>query len=292
MPEYPDLVVYLETLEPRIVGKRLNKLFVRSAFVLRTAEPSPDAFNGRYVTGLRRIGKRIVIAFEDDLFAVIHLRVMGRLRWLGSHIKVGKTGLADFVFDHGTLVLAEFGTKKRASLHLVRGEEALAAHDPGGLDVLEIDLPTFAQQLKSEPHLVKRSLTDPKLFSGIGNAYSDEILHRAQVSPFKHAAKLDADEVERLYHAARSTLEDWTRWIRDEVGPGFLDKVVAARKGMGVHGRYNEPCPVCGSPVQRVVYSDNEMNYCPTCQTEGKIHADRALSRLLHDGFPKHVDEL
>lgn len=292
MPEYPDIALYLEALESRIVGRPLQKLFVRSAFVLRTAAPPPERYEGRKVAGLGRIGKRVVIAFEGELYAVIHLRVTGRLRWLGSHVKVGKSGLADFVFEHGTLVLAEFGTKRRASLHLVEGEAALAALDAGGLDPLAIDLAAFAARLRSESHLAKRALTDPSLFSGIGNAYSDEILHRARVSPFELTGKLDDDAVERLYRATRSTLNDWVRWLREEAGGGFPDKITSTHKGMSVHGKFGEPCPVCGSPVQRVVYSENEMNYCATCQTEGKIHADRAMSRLLHDAFPKHVDEL
>ena len=292
MPELPDLTVYLEALESRVVGRVLEHVRLPSPFVLRTAVPPVADAEGRRVIGLRRIGKRIVLALEGDLFLVIHLMVLGRLRWLMPGAKGGKSALVLFELANGTLALVESGSKRRASLHVVAGEQALAALDPGGLEPLEIDQPRFAAQLRRENHIVKRALTDPKLFAGIGNAYSDEILHRAQISPFRQTAQLTDAEIGRVYEATRSTLQDWTRWLRTETGTGFPEKVTAFREGMAVHGRYGQPCPVCGAPVQRIVYADNETNYCARCQTGGKILADRAMSRLLHDSWPRSIDEL
>ncbi|HET7845118.1 MAG TPA: DNA-formamidopyrimidine glycosylase family protein [Xanthomonadales bacterium] len=292
MPELPDLTIYLEALQSRIVGRVLQGVRLASPFVLRTATPPIDTAAGRRVAGLRRVGKRIVIELEGALFLVVHLMVLGRLRWLPVGAKGGKSALALFDFANGTLALVESGSKRRASLHVVEGEAALAALDPGGVEPLEADKPRFAAQLRRENHMVKRALTDPKLFAGIGNAYSDEILHRAQVSPFRLTQQLTDAEVVRLYDATRQVLMEWTRWLRNETGTGFPEKVTAFREGMAVHGRYGQPCPVCGSPVQRIVYAENETNYCARCQTGGRILADRAMSRLLHDSFPRNIDEL
>lgn len=293
MPELPDVVVYLDALQARIEGRVLEGVRLASPFLLRSVDPPLSACTGRRVVGLRRLGKRIVICLDGDLFLVIHLMVAGRLRWKKPGTKVpGKLGLAAFDFESGTLLLTEAGSKKRASLHVVAGEPALAAHDRGGLEVFEADLPDFAEALRSETHTLKRSLTDPRLLSGIGNAYSDEILHRARLSPFKLTDALTDDEIERLFDASRAVLIEWTRRLRDEAGDGFPEKVTAFRKEMAVHGRHREPCPVCGSPVQRIVYSSNETNYCATCQTGGKLLADRALSRLLRKDWPRTLEEL
>lgn len=293
MPELPDVVVYLAALEARIEGRVLEGVRLASPFVLRSVDPPLSAFAGRRVVGLRRLGKRIVIALDGDLFLVIHLMVAGRLRWKKPGAKVpGKLGLAAFDFDSGTLLLTEAGSKKRASLYAVAGEQALAAHDRGGLEVFEADETAFTEALRRETHTLKRTLTDPRLFSGIGNAYSDEILHRARLSPFKLTDALTDDETERLFDACRHVLIEWVRRLLEETGDGFPEKVTAFRKEMAVHGRHREPCPVCGSPVQRIVYSSNETNYCATCQTGGKLLADRALSRLLRKDWPRTIEEL
>ncbi len=293
MPELPDIVVYIEALDRGILGRRLERVRISSPFLLRTALPPISAAEGKQVTGLRRVGKRIVVGLEDDLFLVLHLMVAGRLRWLGPKDKPpGRITLALFDFDSGKLAFTEAGTKRRASLHLVQGEAALQQFDMGGLEVLQADLASFAQRLKSENHTLKRALTDPHIFSGIGNAYSDEILHRARLSPVALSANLGAEEISRLFDATRSVLTDWTDRLRGEAVEKFPEKVTAFREGMAVHGRFGQPCPVCGAPVQRIVHAENETNYCARCQTGGKILADRALSRLLHKSWPKNLDEL
>ncbi len=293
MPELPDIVCYLRALEPRVVGEPLARIRLRSPFLVRSVEPPLAAAEGRRVAGLRRLGKRIVFALEGELFLVLHLMIAGRLRWKKPGARPpGRIGLAAFDFPGGTLLLTEASKKKRASLHLVAGEAALAAHDPGGLEVLEATAAEFAARLRSASHTLKRALTDPRLFSGIGNAYSDEILHRARLSPFKLTGRLDDEELARLFAAARETLGEWTERLCAETGDGFPEKVTAFREGMAVHGRYRKPCPVCGAPVQRIVYAENEANYCAGCQTGGKILADRALSRLLKDDWPRTLEEL
>jgi formamidopyrimidine-DNA glycosylase len=293
MPELPDIVVYIERLRPRIEGQRLEQARVVSPFLVRSVEPSLPEVEGKQVVGLRRLGKRIVLAFEADLFVVLHLMIAGRLHWKPRGAKPpGKVGLAAFTFTTGTLILTEAGTKKRASLHVVRGEAGLAAHNPGGLEVLDADLASFQAALQTENHTLKRALTDPRLFSGIGNAYSDEILHRARLSPLALTQRLDEAEVVRLFDATRQTLLDWTDRLRRDVGDGFPEKVTAFRDGMAVHGRFGQPCPVCGTAVQRIIYAENETNYCPRCQTGGKLLADRSLSRLLKDDWPRSIEEL
>ena len=292
MPELPDLALYLEALDARLVGQKLTRVELPSAFVLRTAVPPIDVLVGTRVTGLRRIGKRIVLAFDHDRFLVLHLMVAGRLHWdAGVPRRGGAKSLAKLEFETGTLTLTEAGTRRRASIHVIEGEAALAAIDPGGIEPLEATREAFARALTATNRSLKRALTDPAIVSGIGNAYSDEILHRAQLPPFKRTQDLDEAEMDRLYAATRSTLSDWIRWLREAEGSGFPGRVTAFRKGMAVHGRYKEPCPVCGAPVQRVVYAENEMNYCARCQTEGRIYADRALSQVLHDDFARHLDE-
>ena len=293
MPELPDIVVYLEALERRIVGQPLERVRIVSPFVLRSVDPPIAAAEGRRVAGLRRLGKRIVWVLEDDLFLVMHLMIAGRLRWKPAGAKPpGRIGLAAFDFPSGTLLLTEAGSKRRASLLLVRGEAALAGLDRGGLEPLGISLTAFRERLVSESHTLKRALTDPRLFGGIGNAYSDEILHRARLSPLALTRKLDEAAVERLFAATTSTLVEWTDRLRDEAGEGFPENVTALREGMAVHGRFREPCPVCGTPVQRIRYADNETNYCPTCQTGGRLLADRGLSRLLKEDWPRSLDEM
>ena len=293
MPELPDVVVYLEALEARIEGRVLEGVRLGSPFVLRSVDPPLSACAGRSVIGLRRLGKRIVIALDGELFLVIHLMVAGRLRWKKAGAKIpGKLGLAAFDFDSGTLLLTEAGSRKRASLHVAAGDRALAEHDRGGLEVLDAELPAFADAVRREKHTLKRTLTDPRLLSGIGNAYSDEILHRARLSPFKLTDALTDDEIRRLFDATRDVLNEWTDRLRDETGEAFPEKVTAFREQMAVHGRHREPCPVCESPIQRIVYSSNETNYCATCQTGGKLLADRALSRLLRKDWPRTIEEL
>jgi formamidopyrimidine-DNA glycosylase len=293
MPELPDIVVYIEHLEASLIGQRLGRVRLLSPFVLRSVTPPIAAAEGKKVASVRRMGKRIVIAFEGGLFLVLHLMIAGRLRWVGADAKLpGRITLAAFGFQHGTLVFTEAGTKRRASIHLVQGETALAAMDPGGLEVLEARPEDFAARLKADRHTLKRALTDPHLFSGIGNAYSDEILHRAKLSPFAQTQSLSGEDTRRLYAAVRSTLTEWTERLRREAGADFPEKVTAFREGMAVHGRFRKPCPVCGSPVQRIVYADNETNYCARCQTGGKVLADRALSRLLKASWPRSIDEL
>lgn len=293
MPELPDVVVYLEALEERIGGAVLENLELASPFLLRSVDPPVSELIGRRVVGFARLGKRLVFEFEGELFSVLHLMIAGRLRWR----QVGQKGpalkpLASFTFSTGLLFLTEAGTRKRASLHLVRGREQLAAFDPGGLEVLEANLDAFRAALQRENHTLKRSLTDPHLFSGIGNAYSDEILHRARLSPVKLTQKLTAEEVERLFQATRATLVDWVERLRGDAKKGFPEKVTAFREDMAVHGRYQLPCPDCGMPVQRIRYAENETNYCPTCQTQGKLLADRSLSRLLRQDWPRTLEEL
>jgi formamidopyrimidine-DNA glycosylase len=293
VPELPDIVVYVEALEERIQGRELLRIRITSPFLLRSVSPPAEAAAGRRVTAVRRLGKRIVIGLDGDLFLILHLMIAGRLHWRKPQAPVGRPrGLAAFDFRHGSLVWTEAGSKKRASLHVVSGEAALAAHDPGGLEVQEATPEQFAGRLCSESHTLKRALTDPHLLSGIGNAYSDEILHRAGLSPFQRTSNLDAEEMGRLYGAARDILHEWTGRLRRERGGGFPEKVTAFRQGMAVHGRYRLPCPVCGSPVQRVVYAENEANYCVTCQTGGRLLADRALSRLLRGDWPRTLEEL
>ncbi len=291
MPELPDLAVYLESLEARILGRELRAVRLANPFVLRTAVPPLSAAEGRKVAGLRRLGKRIVLALEGDLFLVLHLMIAGRLHWLEGKSK-GRNVLALFEFENGVLAFTEAGTKRRASLHLVQGEDALKAMDPGGAEIASLDLPSFSSRLKSQNHTLKRALTDPRLFAGIGNAYSDEILHRARLSPIALTSALKEDEVRRLFEATATTLEDWSRRLREEAKGAFPAKVTAFREGMAVHGRYGKPCPVCGAPVQRIVYAENETNYCARCQTGGKVLADRALSRLLKKSWPRSIDDL
>jgi formamidopyrimidine-DNA glycosylase len=298
LPELPDIVTYIRALEPRVVGRELLGIRIASPFLLRTVSPGPDEAAARRVMGLRRLGKRIVFELEGELFVVIHLMIAGRLHWKPIGAKpvsaklTGKMALAAFDFAEGSLTLTEASTKKRASLAIVRGEDALAGIDRGGLEPLEADLPAFRQALASENHTLKRALTDPRLFSGIGNAYSDEILHRARLSPAKWTTRLTDEEIERLYAAVRSVLSEWTERLISEAGDGFPEGVTAFRPGMAAHGRYNEPCPECGSPIQRIVYAENESNYCATCQTGGKLLADRSLSRLLKGDWPRTLADL
>jgi len=293
MPELPDVVVYIEALERRVVGRTLERVRLLSPFILRTAVPPISAAEGKRVLGFRRVGKRIVFELEGELFLVVHLMVAGRLRWLSRDASApGRITLAVLDFEDGSLALTEAGTKRRASLHLVQGEAALRAFDAGGLEVLQADLTSFAERLKSENHTLKRALADPRLFSGIGNAYSDEILHRARLSPVAMTSALSEEEVARLFAATRATLTGWTERLRATAGADFPEKVTAFRDGMAVHGRFGKPCPVCGAPVQRIRYAENETNYCARCQTGGRVLADRALSRLLHKSWPRNIDEL
>ncbi len=293
MPELPDILAYLTALEARVAGERLEAARLGSPFLLRSIAPPLSAAEGRTVVGLERLGKRIVLALEGDLFLVIHLMVAGRLHWKKRGARVGGRGaLAAFDFPTGSLVLSEASTKKRASLHLVSGRAGLAALDRGGIEVLDADLPRFREALRRENHTLKRALTDPRLFSGIGNAYSDEILHRAKLSPAKLTSRLSEDEVSRLHAATRAVLGEWIERFRRDASRAFPEKVTAFREGMAVHGRYGKPCPDCGTPVQRIVYAENESNYCPTCQTGGRLLADRALSQLLRGDWPKTREEL
>ena len=293
VPELPDVTVYIEALEQRILAARLERVRLVSPFLLRSFDPPLRSAEGRAVQGLRRLGKRIVIALDGDLFLVLHLMIAGRLRWRAAGAKVpGKLGLAAFDFSTGTLLLTEAGTRKRAALHLVKGEDALSTLAPDGLEVFETDLAAFRAALRRENHTLKRALTDPRLFSGIGNAYSDEILHRARLSPVRLSQQLSEEETERLFEATRETLRAWIATLREEAGAGFPENVTAFRPGMAVHGRYGHPCPACGSPVQRIVHAENETNYCARCQTGGRLLADRALSRLLHEDWPRTLEEL
>ncbi len=293
MPELPDVTVYVEALQARCAGQILERIRITGPSLLRSVHPTLADVAGRRVCDVHRLGKRIVFALEEDFFVVVHLMIAGRFRWRPRDAKPGrKPGLAAFVFGSGTLLLTETSSRKRASLHLVRGEAELARHDPGGLEVLEASGTAFRTRLLSANHTLKRALTDPRLFSGIGNAYSDEILHRARLSPVKLTSRLDPDEIDRLYAAVRETLLEWTRRLRDETGDRFPEHVTAFREGMAVHGRHRQPCPDCGSPVQRIVYASNETNYCAVCQTGGRLLADRALSRLLKKDWPRSLDEL
>jgi formamidopyrimidine-DNA glycosylase len=295
MPELPDVTVYVEALEARVVGAPLTGYAILSPFVLRTFDPPLDALTGKAVRRVTRLGKRIVFAFDDELFMVIHLMIAGRFRWFAAEARKkipARIALAEFQFPTGTLVFTEAGTKRRASIHVVRGREALAKFDRGGLEVLEATRAEFAERLARENHTLKRSLTDPRLFSGIGNAYSDEILHRARLSPLKLTSRLADEEITRLFDATRESLIEWTTRLRADFGGDFPEKVTAFREGMAVHGRYKEPCPVCATPVQRIRYRDNETNYCARCQTEGRLLADRAMSRLLKQDWPKTIEEL
>ena len=293
MPELPDIVVYLEAMRPRVLGETLERIRIGGPFVLRSVDPPPRQAEGRRVRGLRRLGKRIVLELEGGLFIVMHLMIAGRLRWVERGAPLPRRfGLAALDFAPGSLLITEAGSKKRASLHVVSGEGALREHDPGGLEVLEADAAAFGRAIARERHTLKRALTDPRLFSGIGNAYSDEILHRARLSPVKMTDTLDHPEVERLHAACRQVLDEWTERLRREAGGGFPGKVTAFREGMAVHGRYRLPCPDCGAPVQRIVRSQNESNYCPGCQTGGRVLADRSLSRLLHEDWPRSLEEL
>jgi formamidopyrimidine-DNA glycosylase len=293
MPELPDITVYEEALQRHIAGRTLERVRIAKPFVLRSFDPPVSEAAGRRVTGISRIGKRLVISLEGDLHIVIHLMVAGRLRWLEAGAKMpGRIGLASFDFESGTLLLTEAGTKRRASITLVKGHAALEAVDRGGLEVMSADLEAFAERLRRENHTLKRSLTDPRLFSGIGNAYSDEILHRARLSPVKQTRRMTDQEIETLFLATKAVLTEWTARLRAECGDGFPAKVTAFHDEMAVHGKFGQPCPACGTPVQRIRYADNETNYCPRCQTDGKLLADRALSRLLKQDWPKSIDDV
>ena len=293
MPELPDILLYLHALQPRVAGKRVTGVRLASPFLLRSVDPPLSAIEGKTIVGLKRIGKRVVFAAEGELFLVFHLMIAGRFRWKPPRTAIpGKVGLLALDFDEGTLILTEAGSRRQASLYVVQGADALAQHDPGGLEVMEIDLPVFAQALMRDNHTLKRALTDPHIFSGIGNAYSDEILHAARMSPFKQTGNLTDEEVRRIYDAMRLTLSQWTAKLQREAGDQFPEKVTAFREGMAVHGRYRQPCPDCGSPVQRIVYAANEANYCANCQTGGRLLADRSLSRLLKDDWPKTLEQL
>ncbi len=298
MPELPDISVYLECLEPRILGQPLSLIRLQSASLLRTVDPPISEANGRVVSSLRRVGKRIAIGLRGDrkgeeLFLLIHLMIAGRLRWRAPGAKsASRRCHAIFDFPTGSLLFTEASSKKRAMLHFLRGEDALAEHDPGGLELDGATLAQFREALTRENHTLKRALTDPQLLSGIGNAYSDEILHRARLSPVRLTDRLDADQIATLFEATREVLDEWTRRLREEAGDGFPEKVTAFHPEMAVHGRYREACPTCGSPVQRIVRQDHETNYCPTCQTDGKLLADRALSRLLKKDWPRTLEEL
>jgi formamidopyrimidine-DNA glycosylase len=293
MPELPDIEVYLDALRPRVVGQILQRVRLINPFLLRTFQPPIADAEGKMVHGVRRLGKRIVFWLDGELFLVLHLMIAGRLQWKPAGAKPpGKIGLATFDFPTGTLVLTEAGSKRRASLHLVRGEADLARHNPGGLEVLDADAVQFRKALRRENHTLKRALTDPRLFNGIGNAYSDEILHRARMSPLTLTGRMADADADRLFAATQETLRDWLARHRGDVGDGWPEKVTAFRPDMAVHGKFGKPCPVCGTAVQRIVYADNETNYCPRCQTGGKVLADRSLSRLLKDDWPRSIEEL
>ena len=292
MPELPDILLYIHSLKPRILNQTLERIRLASPFVVRSVVPPISTIDNQIVRGLRRLGKQIVLEFDDELFLVIHLMIAGRFQWKDKDARIpGKLGLAAFDFASGTLLLTEAGSKKRASLHLLHGTQALANFNRGGLEVLDSSLEEFREALTHENHTVKRSLTDPRLFSGIGNAYSDEILHKARLSPMKLTSKLTEEEIARLHIATKFTLAEWIGRLQAEAGSEFPSKVTAFRPQMAVHGRYGQPCPVCGSPVQRIVYAENECNYCATCQTDGRLLADRAMSRLLKQDWPRSLDE-
>ena len=293
MPELPDLTVYLEALERHVAGRRLERIELRGVSLLRSVDPPLSEAEGRRVHAFRRVGKRLVLGLEADLFLVLHLMIAGRLRWRDREARAGgRDVLAAFRFENGTLLLTEASRRKRATLHVLRGAEALRAHDAGGIEPLDADLAGFHAALSRESHTLKRALTDPRILAGIGNAYSDEILYRARLSPARLSQRLSDAEIERLFDAVRATLVEWTQSLRAEVGGGFPEKVTAFRPGMAVHGRFGEPCPACGSPVQRIVHAENESNYCATCQTGGRLLADRALSRLLRADWPRTLEEL
>ncbi|HEY4310743.1 MAG TPA: DNA-formamidopyrimidine glycosylase family protein [Pirellulales bacterium] len=293
MPELPDITIYLDALAARIMGERLLQARITSPFLLRTFDPPIAAVSGKNVQTLRRLGKRIAIGLDDDLWLVLHLMIAGRLHWKAPGARLaGKYNLAAFDFHNGSLILTEAGAKRRAALYIVQGEAALAEHDPGGIDVLAADVERFSAVLRSRNHTIKRALADPSLMSGIGNAYSDEILHRARLSPFTLTQKMSDAEIAQLFTATRDVLTEWIERLRREAGETFPEGVTAFRPEMAVHGKFGQPCPVCGAPVQRIRYADNETNYCPGCQTGGQILADRSLSRLLKDDWPRHLDEL
>ena len=293
MPELPDIALYLEALAPRVLQQPLERLRIANPFLVRTHEPPVSVAEGRAVVALRRMGKRIVFGLEGDLFLVLHLMIAGRLRWRDRGAPIpGKVGLAAFDFPTGSAILTEAGSKRQASLHVVAGASSLASLDPGGLEVLDSTEAAFAERLTRENHTLKRALTDPHIFSGIGNAYSDEILHAARLSPMKLTSSLSHEELSRLHTAVIETLGKWIERLREEAAGDFPDKVTAFREGMAVHGRYRQPCPTCGAPVQRIVYARNEANYCATCQTGGRLLSDRALSRLLKDDWPKTVEDM
>ncbi|MGH7929539.1 MAG: Fpg/Nei family DNA glycosylase [Candidatus Binatia bacterium] len=293
MPEFPDVTVYIEALNERVLNQPIHKIRIGSPFVLRSVDPPISAAEGKNVLALRRLGKRIVFELQDDLFLIVHLMIAGRFHWKPKGARIArKYGQAAFDFPNGTLLLTEAGTKKRASIHLVRDAAALREHDPGGLEVLEAGIDSFREALTRENHTLKRTLTDPHIFSGIGNAYSDEILHRARLSPIRMTQRLDDSEIETLFRAVRESLTEWVDRLRKERGTGFPERVTAFRSDMAVHGKYGKPCPVCGSPVQRIVHAENETNYCAKCQTGGKLLADRSLSRLLKQDWPRSLEEM
>jgi len=293
MPELPDITLYQEALQQRILGAVLEKIRLANPFLLRSVSPAPTELEGRKTVGVGRLGKRIVVEVEGDFFLILHMMIAGRLHWKPPGAKIpGKIGHAAFDFSAGTLLLTEAGTKKRASLHLVKSRNSLKQFDPGGTEVFECDFASFAGQLRKENHTLKRSLTDPRLFSGIGNAYSDEILHAAKLSPLKQTSQLNDEEIQRLFDATKATLSIWIERLRNAVGTEFPQKVTAFREGMTVHGKFGKSCPVCRTTIQRIVYAQNECNYCPRCQTGGRLLADRAFSRLLKDDWPKTIEEL
>jgi len=293
MPELPDITIYIEALKSRLLNQRLEKIRLGNPFLLRTFEPPIHSVEGKKIVGFQRIGKRIVFELEDELFLVFHLMITGRFHWKQRGIAVPrKYGHAAFDFAMATLLLTEMGTKKRASLHLVHGREKLRDHDPGGIEICDVDLASFQAALTRENHTLKRTLTDPHVFSGIGNAYSDEILHRAKLSPIKQTKQMSDDEIARLFRTTRECMDEWIERLRKGTGTGFPERVTAFRDDMAVHGKYRKPCPACGAPVQRIVYAENETNYCAKCQTGGKLLADRSLSRLLKDDWPRTLEEM
>lgn len=292
MPELPDITVYIEALEQRVLGQPISNVQIGTPFLLRTVEPPLQSVAGKVVRSVSRLGKRIVFGLDDDLHIVMHLMIAGRLHWIDAGKRVPRNVIATFEFPNGTLTLTEAGSKKRASMHVVRGAESLRQFERGGLEPLDATVESFAGRLRAENHTVKRSLTDPRLFSGIGNAYSDEILHRARLSPVKLTSRLTDEEIARLFDATRTVLMEWVERMRAQANGGFPEKVTAFRPEMAVHGKYKQPCPVCGTAVQRIRYADNETNYCPRCQTEGRLLADRALSRLLKQDWPRTIEQL